>query len=391
MLFKNALLADGTRKDILTENGKIARIEPHIEGSGIDCSPFLLFSGMVDSHVHFRDPGFPHKETAETGTKAALRGGVTSVIDMPNTNPLCVTVQALAQKHHIYREHAFCNYGFHFGGDARNNATEVSQAQGFASLKIFLNESTGYMLVTDDKVLDDLFAASHFVSVHAEGDAVDKALHFAKKHQNTLYLCHISLEEELLLIKKAKVQKQCVYAEATPHHVLFCDQDESPLLTMKPCLRSSRNRDKLKEALDDNLIDTWGTDHAPHLISEKEEKLTYGIEGIEFALENLITLAHEMNWTIDKVERLYSRTPASIFGIPHKGGVTLHKDADFVLIDPTPYTPTQQDIVSLCGWSPYVGRPLKARVHATYIGGELSYHDGSFQKSPYVNPIQYQR
>ncbi|MGL5254385.1 MAG: dihydroorotase [Brevinema sp.] len=391
MLFKNALLSNGSRKDILTMNGKIVRIEDHIDGTGIDCSPFLFFSGMIDAHVHFRDPGFPHKETAESGTKAALRGGVSTIIDMPNTNPLCVTNQALADKHKIYYEHAFCNYGFHFGGDARNNEIEVRNAQGFASLKIFLNESTGYMLITDDAILDKLFAASHFISVHAEGDAVDKALYFAKKHQNTLYLCHISQEEELISIKKAKDQKQIVYAEVTPHHVLFSDKDETPLLTMKPRLRSLRDQYKLKEALNDDLIDTWGTDHAPHLICEKEEKLTYGIEGIEFALENLITLAHEMNWNMSKVERLYSQAPASIFRIPAKGSIALNQDADFVLVEPTSYTPTQEDVVSLCGWSPYVGRPLSAKIHSVYIGGEISYHDGIFTKSPYVNSICYKR
>lgn len=393
LLFKNALLADGSRKDILTGNGKIIEISKGLtHKTTVDCEPYLLLTGMVDVHVHFRDPGFPQKETAETGTKAALRGGVTSIIDMPNTYPTCTTLETLSEKKYIYAQKAYCNYGFHFGADAQDNSVIVSQAESFCSLKIFLNESTGRMLVTDDSLLNKFFASTKFISVHAEGEAVDKAIYFAKKHDNILYLCHISLEEEIIAIKKAKSQKLNVYAELTPHHVLFNETQQTKFLTMKPLLRSPRDQEKILEALDDGFIDTWGTDHAPHLLSEKESEITYGIEGIEFALENLLTLAKKMNWKADKVQKLYSSMPAEIFRIKNKGLLREGADADFVLVDlEKEYTVTEQDIVSKAGWSPYTGLFMHAKVMHTYIRGAPAYQDGIFKKSPFIKELSYER
>ncbi|MGL5955923.1 MAG: dihydroorotase, partial [Brevinema sp.] len=253
ILFKNALLSDHTVRDILVQNGLIIAIDQHLNSPTaqiIDCQGRLLLSGMIDVHVHFRDPGFPQKEDATSGTKAALRGGVTAIIDMPNTNPLCTTPEALFHKKDIYRQGAYCHYGFHFGGDSQDNSHNLPNPSQYASLKIFLNESTGNMLVTDESVLNNLFQNSHYIAVHAEGDAIDKAIYFAKKHHNTLYLCHISQHEELQLIKQAKQQDLKVFSEVCPHHVLFNSSQETELLIMKPRLRSSRDQESLLEALD---------------------------------------------------------------------------------------------------------------------------------------------
>lgn len=396
-LFRNALLSDQSIKDILVQNGTIIEIAPKIATQNskmIDCEGRLLLSGMVDCHVHFRDPGFPQKETAITGTKAALRGGVTSIIDMPNTSPLCTTPEELNHKKTIYRENAYANYGFHFGGHAEDNSENLPKSNLYASLKIFLNESTGHMLVTDDKVLDRLFSRSQYIAVHAEGEAVDKAIYFAKKHNNTLYLCHISQAEELSLIKKAKAQKLPVYAEVCPHHILFNSSDETDLLVMKPRLRTPRDQEALLEALDSGLINTWGTDHAPHLIEEKRQSLTYGIPGVEFSLEILLSLAKEMRWNYQKVESLYSQKSCSIFRILKKGLIAPHYDADFVLVDPDiSYTISEQDIVSQCQWSPYVGRTMTSKIHSTYIGGEEVYHTDTkeFNKSSFIKELTYDR
>lgn len=396
-LFKNALLSDQSYKDILVHKGTIQEINSFINTSvknTIDCEGRLLLSGMIDVHVHFRDPGFPQKEDATSGTKAAIRGGVTTIIDMPNTSPLCVGAQELADKRTIYQEKAYANYGFHFGGDARDNSSILNQINNIASLKIFLNESTGHMLVTDDKILDRLFANSSYISVHAEGDAVDKAIYYAKKHRNILYLCHISQAEELQLIQQAKSQNLPIFAEVCPHHVLFNTTDETDKLIMKPRLRTPRDQEALLKALDSGLIDTWGTDHAPHLLSEKEAQLTYGIPSIEFSLELLLTLAKEMNWSYQKVEQLYSSRPRNIFKIAQKGAIVPSYDADFVLIDPnTSYHIKEKDIVSKCAWSPYVGRLLNTKIHSTYIGGEEVYNAETkkFNKSNYIKELNYER
>ena len=396
-IFKNALLSTNQVQDILVDKGTIQLISSHIDSPTdhiIDCEGRLLLSGMIDAHVHFRDPGFPQKEDALSGTKAALRGGVTSILDMPNTLPLCISAEELAHKKSIYKQNTYANYGFHFGGDARDNSLQLPHPSQYAALKIFLNESTGYMLVTDDKVLDNLFAKSHYIAVHAEGEAVEKAIYFAKKHHNTLYLCHISQAEELQIIKQAKDQKLPIFAEVCPHHILFNEKDTTKLLTMKPGLRTKRDQDMLLEALDSGLINTWGTDHAPHLISEKEAQLTYGIPVIEFSLELLLTLAKQMNWSYQKIESLYSSMPQNIFSIIKKGKITQGYDADFVLVEQdTSYTIQEKDIISKCGWSPYVGRQVTSKIHSTYIGGEEVYnaHSQEFKKSRYIKELSYDR
>ncbi len=396
-LFKNALLSSNQVRDILVDQGTIQLISTCIDSPTdhiIDCEGRLLLSGMIDGHVHFRDPGFPQKEDATSGTKAALRGGVTSILDMPNTLPLCISTQELAHKKSIYRQNSYTNYGFHFGGDARDNSLQLSHPSQYAALKIFLNESTGYMLVTDDNVLNNLFSKAHYIAVHAEGDAVDKAIYFAKKHHNTLYLCHISQAEELQFIQDAKNKKLPIFAEVCPHHLLFNQKDTSALLTMKPSLRTTRDQDMLLQALDSGLLDTWGTDHAPHLISEKETQLTYGIPVIEFALELLLTLAKDMNWSHQKVESLYSSMPQNIFSIKKKGRITESYDADFVLVEQdTSYTIHEKDIVSKCNWSPYLGRKVTSKIHSTYIGGEEVYNASSqeFKKSRYIKELSYDR
>ena len=397
ILFKNALLSDNSTWDILVNDGTIVQLDSKITSSAdttINCDGKLLLSGMIDSHVHFRDPGFPQKEDATSGTKAALRGGVTSIIDMPNTDPLCVGVAELEQKRNIYNEKSYTNYGFHFGADARDNSKILKDISNVASLKIFLNESTGHMLVTDDIVLDKLFANSLYIAVHAEGEAVDKAIYYAKKHKNILYLCHISQAEELQMIQMAKSQNLPIFAEVCPHHVLFNKAEETNLLIMKPRLRTSNDQDALLKALDSGLIDTWGTDHAPHLISEKEEKLTYGIPSIEFSLELLLTLSKEMNWSYDRVAKLYSANPRQIFKISKKGRIAQGYDADFVLIEQdTPYVIQESDVISQCGWTPYLGRKVSANIHSTYIGGEEVYNKEhkTFNKSKYTKELYYER
>jgi len=395
-IFKNALLANNQYQDIFVKDGIIQEISSNInypKTKIIDCEGRLLLTGMIDPHVHMRNPGFPHKETIESGTKAALRGGVTSIIDMPNTNPLCISEEILIEKKSIYNHTSYTNYGFHFGGDARDNSLKLAHNSQYAALKIFLNESTGHMLITDNKVLEKLFDNSHFIAVHAEGDAVDKAIFLANKYKNTLYLCHISQEGELNFIKKAKLNNPNIYAEVCPHHILFNESNITELLTMKPTLHSKKDQEALLEAMDSGLIDTWGTDHAPHLKSEKEKEITYGIPGIEFALEILLTISKEMNWNYKKVQDFYSTNAKEIFKIKNKAYIKESYDADFVLIEPNnEYIFQESDIISKCGWSPYVGYKSKSKIFSTYIGGQKVYDNKlGFSKSLFIKELHYER
>ena len=254
-----------------------------------------------------------------------------------------------------------------------------------------MNESTGLMLIEDEQLLEQFFKMAPVISVHAEGEAVDQALFWAKKYGTRLYLCHISQEEELISIKKAKQSNPEIFAEACPHHVLFNSSHADEFLCMKPPLRGKRDQEKLIEAIAEGVIDTWGTDHAPHLAEEKSQATTYGVPGLEFALEILLTLSKDLSLGIKKAEELYSHHPAGIFSLKGKGMLGFDYDADFTIIEEQPYEISKSDVISKAGWSPYIGKTMQYKVYATYIGGECSYQDGLFYPNHYAKELIYER
>ena len=218
MRVKNCRLFDGSLKDIFIQNGKIVEIidsekaEDFVgfEDEVIDAKGDLVLPGIIDPHTHLRDPGLTQKEDFETGTRAAIRGGVTTLIDMPNTIPPVTSYERLMEKREIIKGRSYVDYALNFGGSRANNRDEIEKAKDFvASTKVFLNVSTGDMLVEDDEVLNDIFAASKKVSVHAEGEMVQKAIDLARKHNVPLYLCHISKREEVEAIRRAHSGKYC--------------------------------------------------------------------------------------------------------------------------------------------------------------------------------------
>ncbi|WP_297596014.1 dihydroorotase family protein [uncultured Cetobacterium sp.] len=388
MLIKNCkLLYQGVEevKDILVENGKITKVyncsdieELDIE-EVVDVDGNWLLPGIIDAHTHMRDPGLCYKEDFETGSMACAKGGVTTFIDMPNTVPNTTTEEVLKDKESNSKGRSYVDYGFHFGGSRIDNSSEIKRVRDrVASTKIFLNMSTGDMLVEEEKILENLFRESKIVSVHAEEEMVEKAIELAKKFKKPLYLCHLSKASEVELLRKAKGEGVKVYGEVAPHHLFLNESHVNNLLLMKPELKTKEDNEALWIGIQDGTIDTIGTDHAPHTLEEKKSKRTYGIPGVE---NSLVMMLKELNKKIDmkKLQEVMSENPAKIFGIVGKGKIEIGFDADFVVVDlKNKEVIKNENVVSKCGWTPYNEIVGGGKILATFVRGEMVYDGKEF-------------
>lgn len=393
MIIKNAKI-ESNIVSIIIENEKIKKIdfdnnfEIYKDSNIIDANYNYVLSGIIDPHTHMRDPGLTHKEDFSSGSKAAARGGVTTFLDMPNTIPNTITKESLEEKKNMMIGKSYVDYGFHFGGSKADNTEEIKQIiNKAASTKIFLNASTGNMLVEDDKILYKLFEASKIVTVHAEEKKVEKAIEIAKQTNTPLYLCHLSLESEINSLKKAKDSGMIIYGEATPHHLFLNTEDVNKdeknkmLLRMKPELREKSDNKALWNAILDGTIDTIGTDHAPHLLSEKLDKLTFGIPSIEHSLELMFKKVKDSTIDIKLLTKIMSENAAKIFGIKNKGLIKEGFDADFVIADLNDESIIEEkDIITKASWSPYVGFKRGGKVITTIVRGNIVYNNGNFYK-----------
>ncbi|WP_157159798.1 dihydroorotase [Brachyspira pilosicoli] len=391
MIIKNAKIENNI-VSIIIENEKIKKIdfdnnfEIYKDNNIIDANYNHVLSGIIDPHTHMRDPGLTHKEDFSSGSKTAARGGVTTFLDMPNTIPNTITKESLEEKNNMMIGKSYVDYGFHFGGSKADNTEDIKQViNKAASTKIFFNASTGNMLVEDDKILYKLFEASKIVTVHAEEKMVDKAINIAKQTNTPLYLCHLSLESEINSLKKAKDSGMIIYGEATPHHLFLNTEDVNKndknkmLLRMKPELREKSDNDALWNAILDGTIDTIGTDHAPHLLSEKLEKLTFGIPSIEHSLELMLKKVKDSTINIKLLTKIMSENTAKIFGIKNKGLLKEGFDADFVIADLNDESIIEdKDIITKASWSPYIGFKRGGKVITTIVRGNVVYNNGKF-------------
>ncbi|MEI0581306.1 dihydroorotase family protein [Brachyspira pilosicoli] len=392
MIIKNAKLAcNNNIASIIIRDGKIKKIDINNNNDIkddviIDANYNYVLCGIVDPHVHMRDPGLTHKEDFYSGSKAAARGGVTTFLDMPNTIPNTITKEKLEEKKNMMIGKSYVDYGFHFGGSKADNSEDIKQIiDKAASTKIFLNASTGNMLVEDDKILYKLFEASKIVTVHAEEKKVDKAIEIARQTNTPLYLCHLSLESEINSLKRAKDSGMIIYGEATPHHLFLNTEDVNKndknkmLLRMKPELREKSDNKALWNAILDGTIDTIGTDHAPHLLSEKLEKLTFGIPSVEHSLELMFNKVKDATIDIKLLTKIMSENAAKIFAIKNKGLLKEGFDADFVIADLNDESIIEEkDIITKAAWSPYIGFKRGAKVITTIVRGNVVYNNGKF-------------
>jgi len=326
-----------------------------------------------------RDPGLTHKEDLYTGSRACAKGGITTFIDMPNTVPTTTNLNALQEKKDLASIKSLVNYGFHFGGTNTDNS-DIIPAEGIASTKVFMNISTGKMLVEKDEVLKNIFLKSKMVSVHAEGEMVEKAITYNEKYGKKLYLCHISNKKELDIIRKSREKAlKKIYTEVTPHHLFLTGNEvkgkNEMLLRMKPELKTTDDVKALWEAINDGTIDTIGTDHAPHLLSEKLEKVTFGIPGVENSLPLMLDAVSKGRITLFKLIELMSINPGKIFGIKDRGEIKEGYHGDLVIVDlEEKFILENKTTLSKCGWTPFDGYTGYGKIETTIINGKIVYN-----------------
>ena len=408
--------------DVVIENEVIAEITDknrHTEASAdevVDASGCFVLPGIIDSHVHFREPGLTEKACIETESRAAAAGGVTSYFDMPNTIPQTTTLEALEDKFERARKDSHVNYSFFFGA-TNDNADLFAQldATRIPGIKLFMGSSTGNMLVDRQQALERIFSSTQLpIMAHcedteiinknmaaakaAQGDdppvqlhpfirseeacyqSTRKAVELAKKHHARLHVAHLSTAEELELFTP---QSRQITAEATVGHLYFTLLDYPRLgarIKVNPAIKSPVDQFMLREALNDGRITTIGTDHAPHLLSQKQggcARAASGMPMIQFSLVAMLELVDQGVLTIERMVQLMAHHPARLFGVEQRGFLRPGFKADVVVVRPNaPWTVTPECIQSRCGWSPMEGHTFQWRVEQTFCNGHLIYNNG---------------
>jgi dihydroorotase (multifunctional complex type) len=342
----------------------------------------IKIPGLIDVHVHLREPGATQKEDFYTGSRAAVAGGFTFIVDMPNNPQPTITRERLEEKINLSEKKAVCDIGFHFGTNGKNieefpYAIESPDVYG---LKIYCNHTTGEMLIEDQKLLENVFSAWNSekpILVHAEGKQLLTALTLSKKYNRHLHVCHISQKSEVEMIRLAKKEGQKVTAGVTPHHLYLTNKDVERLkgfAMMKPPLGKKEDREALWKGLNDGTIDIIETDHAPHTKEEKivdeNGKTAFGAPGLETAL-GLMYKAVVDGWiTNDDVVKFLYTNPKKIFNIEEQ------KDT-YVELDPSvSYVVGENGYESKCGWSPFEGMTLYGKPQKVVLKGETILENG---------------
>lgn len=397
---------------VLVEDGKIVQVTKDKANFGVDVETFnlkgkYLLPGLVDPHVHFRTPGNPEKENWVTGSRAALAGGVTTVLDMPNTKPPTINAATLSAKRLMVEKNAMVNYGF-FAGATNENVEEIKAMKGIAGVKIFMGSSTGSLLVDDKKALEKFMQAGIICALHAEDEqcirdaqakyadradaavhsltrppecaalAVKNALQLAKKYGTQVHICHVSTRAELDVIREFKSDK--VSVEVTPHHLFLSTGDyeeHGTVIKVNPPIRDVSDQNALWDGIQDGTVTMIGTDHAPHLMTEKQlpyAEAPSGIPGVQTSLPLLLSAVNQGKLTLQKVVELTSYNPARRFGIKGKGVIEVGADADLVVVDLELEEKVCHNFLwTKVDWSPFHGWRLKGWPVMTFLNGELAY------------------
>ena len=427
-LIKNAeIVNEGKRfvTDVLIKGNFIEKIGKNSNATAdhiIDASGKLLLPGLIDDQVHFREPGLTHKATIASESRAAVAGGITSFIEMPNTIPQAVTQELLQQKFDIASKKSYANYSFMMGG-TNDNLEELlkTDPEKVAAIKLFLGSSTGNMLVDDEKVLEEIFSKTNMlIAAHCEDETTikqnlmqareqygedipvklhpmirsaeacylssSKAIRLAKKTGARLHVFHLSTAKEMDLFRNdIPLKDKKITAEVCIHHLWFDNADydsKGTLIKWNPAVKTKHDREALWKALLDDRIDVIATDHAPHTLEEKMQVYTKSPSGgplVQHALLAMMEAVRDKKITLEKVIEKMCHNPAILFQIEKRGYIKEGYFADLVLVDPDEKTTvTKENILYKCGWSPFEGTTFQASVTHTFVNGNLVYHEGVF-------------
>ena len=417
-IFKGDVLIEG---NIITEvSSSISRTPSNI--NIIDAKGKILLPGVIDDQVHFREPGLTHKATISSESRAAVAGGITSFIEMPNTVPQATTQQLLQDKFDIASKTSYANYSFMFGG-TNDNLEELlkTDPKKVAAIKLFLGSSTGNMLVDNEETLEKIFSSTKMlIAVHCEDEQTirknlveakaiygedipiemhpiirseeacylssSKAVALAKKTGARIHVFHLSTAKEMELFRNdIPLEEKQITAEVCIHHLWFDDSDykeKGTLIKWNPAVKTTKDKEGLWKALLDDRIDVIATDHAPHTLEEKSQvylKAPSGGPLVQHALLAMLEAAHNDKISLEKVIEKMCHNPARLFQIEKRGFIKKGYYADIVLADlNAPQKVTKENILYKCGWSPFEGTTFNSKITHTFVNGNLIYQNGKF-------------
>lgn len=441
VLIKNAKVVNEgsiSQNDVLIENDYIIKIASDIsdaQASVIDANGKHLLPGIIDDQVHFREPGLTHKGSIATESRAAIAGGITTYMEQPNTKPQTTTIAKLEEKFAMGSAASYANYSFLFGG-TNDNLEELKRLDRNAcsGVKLFLGSSTGNMLVDDEKVIEQIFLNTEMViSAHCEdegtikanlqkyqaeyGDDIpvkyhplirsaeacylssSKAIALAKKTGARLHVFHLSTAKEMNLFSNdIPLKDKKITAEVCIHHLWFSDEDyeeKGTLIKWNPAVKTADDRANLWKALLDNRIDVIATDHAPHLVSEKDNVYTKAPSGgplVQHALPAMLDKYHEGIISLEKIVEKMCHNPAILFQIEKRGYIREGYFADLVLVDLDDAWQVGNDTSAYkCGWSPFDGHEFKSKITHTFVNGHLAYENGNFSEKRNAKRLTFER
>ncbi|HHU40682.1 MAG TPA: dihydroorotase [Fermentimonas caenicola] len=399
----------------------------------IDARGLYLMPGVIDDQVHFRDPGLTHKGDFYTESRAGVAGGVTSYMEMPNTKPQTITNDDLFRKLEMAAEKSASNFSFYLGA-TNDNISELKKIDKkyVCGVKVFMGASTGNMLVNNERALQQIFAeVDSLIATHCEKeeiirDNVDiykkkfgenipikyhpiirsaeacyqssaQAIELADKYGSRLHVLHLSTAREMSLLSNSPLEDKKITGEVCVHHLWFTDKDYERLGTKikwNPAVKSVEDRNAIREALITGKLDVVATDHAPHLLSEKEGGCLQAASGgplVQHSLQVMLELAHEGLFTKEFIVEKMCHAPAKLFGVKGRGFIRKGYYADLVLIDPSEtYTVTDKNILYKCGWSPFEGETFHNSINKTFINGQIAFEDGVVSEKLFGKALEFE-
>jgi dihydroorotase len=417
------------QRDIGIRNGRIAALgalPSEAGGEVIDCTGLHILPGVIDTQVHFREPGLEQKEDLETGSRAAVLGGVTAVFEMPNTRPTTTSADALADKVRRARHRMFCDFAFYVGAthDNVNDIPELERLEGSAGIKVFVGSSTGDLLVEDEPTLDRIVATiRRRAAFHAEDEArlreraglrrpgdpsshpewrdeiaaltaTQRIVRLAEKHGRRIHILHVSTAEEMAFVAE---HKEWASVEVTPHHLTLVAPDcylrLGTYAQMNPPVRDERHRSALWSALSAGVVDVLGSDHAPHTRDEKEHpypKSHSGMTGVQTLVPIMLDHVNAGRLSLQRFVDLTSHGPQRLFGIRNKGRIAIGYDADLTVVDlKRQQTIENSMIASRCGWTPYDGVTVTGWPVGTFVRGHRVMWEGEVIGTGQGEPIRF--